>query len=131
VLHESKQALGDSKDPQALPYLLRQLDDPATIKTVIEALGKLGEKKTIVVFLDHPSSERRMDAVSALASMQNIEQEQRLLSRDFDALDPWIDPQEPITKARIKDAAQRLEITDQEARTLYESLAPDFHLKFA
>lgn len=56
---------------------------------------------------------------------------EKLLSRDLDGVDTWIDPGVPITETRIADVARELGVTNQEARSLCKEIAADFHLKFA
>lgn len=54
-----------------------------------------------------------------------------LLSETLGGGPPWLDPAEAITTARIDAAAHALQASLEETRTLYESIAPHYHLTFA
>jgi hypothetical protein len=129
-------ALGQLGDKEAVPPLLAKLEHPdaGVRRAVVEALGELGDKEavpTLVGKLDDPNADVRRAVVEELVRMRNNETERILLSRDLDGAVPWMDPKEPITEKRLEDAAARLGITRQEVRSLYASLAADFHLRFA
>ena len=98
------------------------------------ALAVLGDDRGSIAladFLSHGSPERRTAAVKELVRMRDEPLEGTLLSRDLDGVGPWIDPAMPITETRIAAAARELGVTTQAARSLYESIAPDLHLRFA
>ena len=130
------EALGELGDKQAVPLLLAKLRDPdAGVRVaVVQALAKLGDKETVPPLsakLDDPDADVRRAVVKELAGMRNNETETKLLSCDLDGADPWLDPNEPITETRLAHAAERLGMTRQEVRSLYASMAADFHLRLA
>jgi len=57
------------------------------------------------------------------------ELDQKLLSRDLDALQPWLDPQNIITVAWAQHAASKLELEEAEVRARYERLAQELGLR--
>jgi HEAT repeat protein len=135
VRRDVVKALGKLNDSRAVDPLTRMIEDRdnrvcAAATGALLALGQESGRCALANFLDHSSVERRMAAVEELASKRDRTVE-TLLSRDLDAGGPWIDPKDVITEARIIDAAKKLNITTQEARSLYEKLAAEFHLKLA
>jgi HEAT repeat protein len=129
-------ALGQLGDKQAIETLILLLEDPdyqvcVAAAVALTGLGADRGSSALTEFLNHGSPERRKAAVKELVIMRGKPKERTLLSLDFDGIDPWIDPITPITKTRLVTAARKLGITTQEARSLYESIAADFHLRFA
>jgi HEAT repeat protein len=130
------EALGQLRDEQTTPLLITQLDDPdaAVRRMAVEGLGQSGGEKAILVLpskLDDSDSEVRQSAVGTLVKLCNKEGSQiRLLSRDVDGQYPWVDPVEPITEERLAVAAEALATTIEEVRSLYSSIAAEFHLRF-
>jgi len=129
-------ALGQLGDKQAEARLILLLDDQvpdvcAAAADALIVLGAVRGRSALTKFLDHHSPEMRKAAVKELVRLRDKPNERTLLSRDLDGGYPWIDPGVPITETRIADAACGLGITNQEARSLYEEIAADFHLKFA
>lgn len=55
----------------------------------------------------------------------------RLLSRDLDGEQPFLDPREPISESQVQQAASILKLSVEEVRTRYAALAPRFHLQLA
>ncbi len=53
----------------------------------------------------------------------------KLLSRDLNALNPFLDPQEEIDEERVRYAAENLKISLEEVRSRYQALAQQFLLK--
>jgi HEAT repeat protein len=123
-------------DEQAIEPLILLLDDLAhqvcaAAAAALTALGAARGSSALTEFLNHGSPERRKAAVEELLRMRAKPNEWVLLSQDLDGRDPWMDPSAPITETRIAAAARKLGITSQEVRYLYESIAADFHLRFA
>jgi hypothetical protein len=52
----------------------------------------------------------------------------KLLSKDLDAIVPWLDPQDTIDETRVAVAAENLGVSVPEARRRYEALADRFQL---
>ena len=127
--------LGTSKDLPALVALIDRLDDPnARIRTaVVKALAELGDPKAVALLkgrLDDPKAYVRRAAVRVFAQRMN-EVNQKLLSRNLDAREPWIDPKVPITEERVIEAASRFNIAPEEVRSRYESLPAVLGLKLS
>lgn len=83
-------------------------------------------------FLLDKDEDVRRGAVLGMLSIRNIAQEKALLSALLGAysVQGW-EPGDPITNRHIDIAAKKLKVPLDEARTLYESIAPHYHLKFA
>ena len=129
-------ALGQLGEKQAKEPLILLLEDRdhQVCTAAAAALTVLGADRgygALTEFLNHGSPERRKAAVKELVRMRGKPNEGTLLSHDLDGQDPWMDPSTPITGVRIVAAARKLGITAQEVRYLYESIATDFHLRFA
>lgn len=127
--------LGQLGDHQAIAPLLTKLDgsDTETGATTALALHKLGEQRGTRAWTQFYTSEdveRRLTAVRAYARPRDAS-DKRLLSRDSDAMDPWLDPQQPITESQVVNASQRLNITPEQVRFRYEAMAADLSLKLS
>lgn len=57
--------------------------------------------------------------------------DRKLLTRDLDALNPFLDPRQEISEEWVRRAAERLEIPAEEVHRRYEALAGQFPLKLA
>jgi hypothetical protein len=129
-------ALGQLGDKQATEPLILLLEDRnhQVCAAAAAALAVLGADRGAIAlteFLNHGSPVRRNAAVKELVRLRGNPKEGTLLSRDLDGRGPWLDPRMPITETRIAVVAQNLGITTREARSLYESIAADFHLRLA
>ena len=128
-------------------------------KAVIDALGRLGDKKAVAALLAKLDDKDEEIGVSAATALQALDDphhlarflssenatvrqavvrtfarekddlDRRLLSRDLDAVDPWLDPQRPITEAQVNHASSRLRITPEKIRSCFERMADDLKLK--
>jgi HEAT repeat protein len=128
-------ALVELGDKQAVAPLLAKLDDqnPANRVSVAAALHALGEPKgtaALKLCLTSEDVELRRTAVRAYAR-QRDDLDQRLLSRDLDAADPWLDPQGSVADAQVTNASSRLNLTPDQVRSRYEALAVDLNLKLS
>jgi HEAT repeat protein len=122
-------------DKQAITPLILLLEDRdyricTAAAATLKVLGSERGSDSLIKFLNHSSPEMRMAAVSQLVRIRNKSKEEILLSRNLNGLGPWLDPIAPITETRITAVALKLDITNQEVRSLYESIAADFNLKF-
>ena len=72
--------------------------------------------------------EIRRAALGGLAQTCKDEIDRELLSEDIDGFGPWLDPQAPITVARINEAAEDLEQPVQAIASRYKELAQRFGL---
>jgi hypothetical protein len=57
--------------------------------------------------------------------------DRKLLSRDLDALDPFLDPQKEIDEKWVRHAAKSLKMPVEEVRNRYQALAQKFSLKLS
>jgi HEAT repeat protein len=129
------EALGQLGDKQAVAPLLAKLNSPeANIEAITAAaLHTLGEPKGMAVLTRFLTSERdqiRRTAVGAYARYRDIS-DQQLLSRDLDALEPWLDPQEQVTEVHVSNASRRLNLALEQIRSRYEAMAVDLNLKLS
>jgi hypothetical protein len=58
-----------------------------------------------------------------IASLNCSELQRKLMRRDLDGYWPWYDLKEPITSARVTEAAQRFNLSVDEVRQQYEVIA--------
>jgi HEAT repeat protein len=127
VLQAAVQALGEIRSERAIDGLVHSLRDEDSYlqETAGEMLGKIGTErctKALTLLLDADDSHLRSVAVGGLA--QTFDQvERRLLSRDFDSIQPYIDPREPIATARIREAASSLGLNEDHVRGVYRKIA--------
>jgi HEAT repeat protein len=127
-------ALGEIKDARALEPLIAKLNDAdSDVQEAVEAaLVKLGDAKTIQKLLNRLSSENQNMRVITLRALSWICQDKidrKLLSRDVDALNPFLDPTEEIDEERVNYAADQLEISVEDVRRRYQTLAQQFGLR--
>jgi hypothetical protein len=73
-------------------------------------------------------SEVRQATIKALAHLRGDHVDRKLLSDDLDGMGPWLDPQMPITTARLVEAARKLKLSTAAVRLRYEKLAPEYCL---
>jgi HEAT repeat protein len=123
--------LGDQQATESLILLVEDRDHRVSLAAAaaLVALGADRGSIALTEFLTHGSALWRKAAVREIVRIRDIPIEKKLLSRDLDGKNPWIDPDKNITEARITTAARDLGITAREVRSLYESIAADFHLK--
>ena len=129
------QALGQLDDKAAIGPLIAKLgdQDEKTGTNAAAALYVLGERKGLVAlgrFLRSKNAEVRCNAVWAY-SLTGDDMDRRLLSRDFDAVPPWLDPREPITESNIAGGAKALNISAEEVRARYEAMAVNLPLNLS
>jgi HEAT repeat protein len=127
-------ALGKIKDTRAVQPLIAKLDDSdKDVRQAVEAaLAQLGHTQTITVLFERLSADDRETRVMALKALSRTckdEVDRKLLSRDLDAVNPFVDPQEEIDEERVRYAAENLEISVEEVRSRYQALAEQFQLK--
>ena len=126
------ETLGRLGDKQAVEPLLRRLDDAndevcIAAASALDQLGDASGSATLRRFLTDTSGVKRQGAVRELARNRDPI-EQKLLSRDIDGVNPWLDPEEPIAQDRVTQCVNRLKLTEEEVRSRYQALAPDFQL---
>jgi HEAT repeat protein len=114
--------------------LVGKLDDPDKyVRYAVErALAQLGHTQTLNILFERLSAddqETRVMALGALSRTCKDEVDRKLLSRDVDAVNLFLDPQEEIDEERVRYAAEELEISVEEVRSRYQALAEQFPLK--
>ncbi|MEH2078537.1 MAG: HEAT repeat domain-containing protein, partial [Nostoc sp.] len=134
VLQAVAGALGEIKDARAVEPLITKLNDAdSNVQRAVEAaLVKLGDAKTIQKLLNRLSSKNQNTRVITLRALSWICQDQidrQLLSRDIDALNPFLDPEQEIDEERVNHAAAQLEISVEDVRMRYQTLAQQFGLR--
>ncbi|MHB0937219.1 MAG: HEAT repeat domain-containing protein [Armatimonadota bacterium] len=128
-------ALGKIGSERAVEPLITLLDDhnAKMRQVVVAALGKIGSEcavEPLIILLDDNNASMRKAAIGSL-SQQYENEDRRLLSKDFNGVDPFIDPHEPISFGRIELAASKTNLTPDAVRARYEVLAPQFKLQLA
>ena len=96
----------------SLQTLARQFDDVRVWQLIHNAATK-----------DTSQWVRRMACDLLIASLNCSELQRKLMRRDLDGYWPWYDLKEPITSARVTEAAQRFNLSVDEVRQQYEVIA--------
>jgi len=117
----------------AIEFIINKLDDEDkdVRRAAYRALGEIKDVRAVeplIAKLDDEDKGVRQQALRALAKITRDEIDQKLLSVDIDALNPWLDPKEPIAHARIAKAAKALNLPPEEIQRRYEELAQQFGL---
>jgi HEAT repeat protein len=128
------EALSQIKSPQVVKPLIAKLDDvdKDVRQVVVEALGQIKSPqvvKPLIAKLDDVDKDVRQVVVEALSWICQDQINRKLLSRDVDALEPFLDPAEEIDQERVNYAAAQLEISVEEVRMRYQTLAQQFGLR--
>jgi HEAT repeat protein len=71
----------------------------------------------------------RRGALGALAEQNFQYVKRKLLSRDFDSMDPWQDPLEPITETQVEQATKKLNLGREAIRQHYQEIALEIPLQ--
>jgi len=131
------EALGAIKSETAVQPLIERLkvkDEGAGVRSAVaRALGAINSEKAVEPLIECLEDEDvgvRRDALGGLA--QGLEViDHKLLSRDLDGINPFLDPREPINDAFAKKAASEFELTVEDVMIRYEKLAARFGLCLA
>jgi len=134
VRRTAASALGEIKDIRAVEPLFIKLDDSNqdVRQAASEALVMLGNEKMIKEQLDLLAANQRDIRITALQTLSRLCEDKidrKLLSRDLDALAPFLDLEEEINKTQIYRTAKTLEIPIEEVVARYKALARKFPLK--
>ena len=130
------------RSPAAVPALLHHLpDSPARTRAeILRTLGAIGEPQGLAViqpYLCDPEEVVRRAALAELASGCADEYDRMLLlehvtgGSGWSGWSEWLDPQAPISKQRVAEAAVRLKLPVAEVQQRYQRLAESFGLKLA
>jgi hypothetical protein len=127
-------ALGQMADFDTVPQLLPFLSDRnENVKvSAASALMRLGDAKGreyLRILMVSKKAEIRKLAIGGYSATRDS-LDQQLLSRDFDAAPPWLDPQAPISNAFVIRAAKRFKITEEEVRARFQSIERDTEIAF-
>jgi HEAT repeat protein len=135
VWSAAAEALGELKSEAAVIPLLARLEDADewVRRVAARALGKIGSEAAVtplIARLDHSDAAERQNAFGGLA--QGLEAlDRKLLSRDLDGYDPFLDPHDPISEKFARKAAKELGLPLEEVRARYEALAGCFGLRLS
>ena len=133
VRNAAAEALGEIKSNAAVEPLIARLEDSEAEvhRAAAYALGSIGSDAAVaplLTMLEDSRTDGRRAAVGGLA--QGLEGvDRKLLSRDLDGLQPFLDPHRPIRKALAQRAASRLALPLGEVQARYEALSERFHLR--
>ncbi len=117
-----------------ISFISNTSSDSEAVRWSIDILGKTKSNQAVEVIIARLDDEREMvrkTALGALAKIQEDETDRKLLSRVIDGIGPWLDPQEPIGDDRVKKAAAKLEMPEEEVRLRYEKLAEKYKLRIS
>ena len=126
-------ALGKIGGERAVEALTARLEDEdADVRqSAAAALGKSGGERAVEALtarLEDEDADVRRAALGSLARRLD-DVDRRLLTRDLDGFDAFLDPREQFSRAQIDGAALKLNLSVDEVRTRYEALAGGFGLR--
>ncbi|HYH82865.1 MAG TPA: HEAT repeat domain-containing protein [Longimicrobium sp.] len=93
----------------------------------VSGLGKFADRAEVVEVVrrlargDATKEVRRL-AIMVYAKSLGESISALLLTQDLDGMGPWIDPREPVTSSRVRQAAAALSTTENEIRKRFEEL---------
>ena len=123
--------MGKLGDKQAVGPLLAKLEVPEVRVFVGAALLALGEPRGTAALnkcLVSEDAELRRGAIFAYGQ-QRDDLDRQLLSLDLDGAGPWWDPRDVISQDRVAEAARQLGLSEDQVRSRFEALVPNFGLK--
>ncbi len=127
-------ALGTLGDGRALDALLACRTDPyKNVRSAVDgALVRLGHAPTITRLMAELHADlrwQRCAALGALAQSCSAALDRKLLARDLNDWERYLDPQQLITERRVAQAARSLSLPADEIRRRYEALGERFGLR--
>jgi hypothetical protein len=128
-------ALGELGSLQVVPMLIPTLNGPdvevqAMASVALHVLGDTqGRDAMSRLAVSEDRSAR--SAVCMAFAKQSDNCVKRLLSRDLDGVQPWLDPDCTIDDKFVQKGASILKITEEEVRNYYECLPPELGFKLA
>jgi hypothetical protein len=129
------EALGKIADPQAIEPLAASIQDPNSEvrQAVIVALGRIENPRAVEILVGKLSSDDQAVRVGAFKSLlQGCDPiDRRLLTQNFNAIEPFLDPQTVIGQQRVHQAVKTLNMRERTVRRRYEALAQRFGLNLA
>lgn len=130
-------ALGHIGATQAVEPLIAKLEDKDSKlrQVAARALGQIGNVQAIeplIARLEDEDGFVLLAANEALLSLTCKDKiDRKLLSHDFDDIEPFLEPQQEIDERWVEDAARELEMSVEDLRRRYEALAEKFPLKLS
>ncbi len=126
-------AIGGTRSAAKLGLLVDRSEDREVRLAALRALIEVDENRAVATFRgiadDNDSDiEFRKTATGYMARAIQDECDRKLLARDFDGFEPFVDPQVVVSRARTEEAARTLEKSVEEVRRRYEFLADRFGL---
>ena len=123
------EALAKMPQPSnALSELLTALQDdsPSLRKKTVEILLAIGDVTVadhLLELFDDPFEDVRITALVALATLLSFDStDRRLISKDVDAREPWLDPKKPITQSHVTNAKEKLPLSIPQLRNRFEKI---------
>jgi HEAT repeat protein/MinD-like ATPase involved in chromosome partitioning or flagellar assembly len=121
-------ALGRLGDARAVDALLIALTEqnPEVRVAAAAALGELQDARALdgllAALADRDEEMRRVSLGILGRKVTSDPLDMRLLSRDLDAVPPWIDPNIPITEEYVNQISTQLRVAPEVLRSRYENL---------
>jgi HEAT repeat protein len=134
VLKAAVEAIGQIGEPQAVEKLtvILQCENKEIRQEAAKALAMIGNSQAIDLLintLSAPDRDTRIEALEALSLLCKDGIDRKLLSEEFDAVQPFWDPLIEIDAERIDKATKVLKLPTEEVRARYEAIARLFPLK--
>lgn len=137
VRAKAAEAMGVFRASKVVVELGEQLTDAEleVRAAATRALGQIGDAAAVELLLRmlrHPSHTDRQNALRALAiAFFEGQIEQKLLTREFNAVGPYLDPEKPIDDAQVARAAKKLDLSIDEIRRRYEEITHRIPLRLS
>jgi hypothetical protein len=134
VLKAAVEAIGQIGESQAVEKLtvILQYENKEVRQEAAKALARIGNRQAIDLLintLSAPDRDTRIEALEALSLLCKDGIDRKLLSEEFDAVQPFWDPLIEIDAERIDKATRVLKLPTEEVRARYEAIARLFPLK--
>ncbi|MCI5145220.1 MAG: HEAT repeat domain-containing protein, partial [Candidatus Electrothrix sp. AR3] len=124
--------IGGEQAQEILTARLENEEEQGVRQEAARALGKIGGEQILPVlkpYLQDADREIRRAVLSGLAQTCEDEIDRKLLTKNFYGFLSWLDPQTPITAARVTEAAKKLKLPAEEITRRYATLAKRFGLQ--
>ncbi|MGH8901293.1 MAG: HEAT repeat domain-containing protein [Egibacteraceae bacterium] len=130
------EALGRLGDERAVvPLLERVRSGGGDLRlAAVRALGRIGDPRGLVELrhlLDSRARGVRLAALEGLSHMCDDETDRKLLTKDVNGRQPFLDCKRPIGGMQVRRAVRVLGLSEEEVRRRYENLADLFPLRLA
>jgi NACHT domain/HEAT repeats len=130
------EALGHIQSPSARRHLYEIVEHSKDweVTTVLDAIQIVGALRGARAKRAIMASCRASNAMVRRAGIMGAgldRGEMVLLSRDLNGVQPFVDPRRAVTLSRVRKAAGRMDVTEDEVKALYEKLAAKLGMKLA